>query len=87
MVNLPVLQPKDLFSNELVSRWAEALELRLDSEKTSRTNYKVEVVSEDNESTFSVSLISETHGAKRFISLGEISLTPGIINQFQSCHL
>ena len=70
MVNLPILQPKDLFSSELVSSWAEALELRLDSEKTSRTNYEVEVVSEENESIFSVDLISETHGAKKVFRFG-----------------
>ena len=77
MVNLPVLEPNDLFSNESVVKWADGLKLRLDTEKTSLTNYKVEVVSEDNESIFSPVVISETHGAEKVFKFGKDFFSSG----------
>ena len=77
MVNLPVLEPNDLFSNELVVQWADGLKRRLDTETTSVTNYQVEVASEDNESTFSPVVISETHGAKKVFKFGKDFFSSG----------
>ena len=83
MVNLPVLEPKDLFSNEVVSKGRQPeAPARFENAKE---QYKVEVASEDNGSIFCPIVISETHGVRKIFKFGRL-FNSGIINLSQSCH-
>ena len=70
LISLPVIESKNLFSNEYVVEWADALKLKLNSIKTSRAIYQVEVSSENDDSVFFPVVTSEIHGAKKNFAFG-----------------